>query len=117
MKNGNFRKCAKLASVNRYHFDLYNGNVARQKGKKLRKKGQKMTYLEFRNALKSVGLSNIKFANLVGIHKNSMTIWKQKNSVPIWVKPFLEYYAKALKYDFLVENLDSKILQLLQDSK
>lgn len=55
-----------------------------------------MTYKEFRNDLKSAGLTNITFAKLVGMNHISVSNWKY-SSVPSWVKPFLHYYKIANK--------------------
>ena len=62
-----------------------------------------MTYDEFRAELKSLGLTNVDFAKIIGFQVKTFTSWKN-NSIPSWVEPFLHYYKKAKEFEAFKAN-------------
>ncbi len=58
-----------------------------------------MTYKEFDNILKTIGLNKKEFAKMVGMSYTSITNWGQKANVPSWVISWLENYIKSSKFD------------------
>lgn len=60
---------------------------------------------EFKIKLIEAELNNLEFAKLTGLNPKSITNWNQQGKKPPeWVKPFLNYYIKAKKYDELIKN-------------
>jgi len=65
-----------------------------------------MTYEEFKAKLKECKLTIKEFANLCGLHPNSIsTTWK--NGTPKWVDVFLDNYLIAKNIDEFCEKFCS----------
>ena len=70
-----------------------------------------MTKEEFCYRLKELNLTQKDFANIAHIPYSTLNNWgtKAQNGkiIPVqsWVRPFLEYYDKSIKYDAIREEL------------
>ena len=70
-----------------------------------------MTKEEFCQRLKELNLTQKDFANIANIPYSTLNNWgtTAQNGkiipVPSWVRPFLEYYDKSIKYDAIREEL------------
>lgn len=68
-----------------------------------------MTYKEFDNILKTIGLNKKEFAKMVGMSYTSITNWGQKANVPSWVISWLENYIKSSKFDKVKKIFDDEV--------
>ena len=64
--------------------------------------------------LKVLGLNKKEFAEICKVPYSTLNGWgAQVNGkplpVPVWVKPFLDYYEKATKLDYVMDEICSKI--------
>jgi len=69
-----------------------------------------LTKEQFNKRLKELDLTQKDFAKISGIPYSTINNWgytsKDKTiAVPLWVKSFLEYYEKSLKYDYLTKEV------------
>lgn len=64
-----------------------------------------MTYLDFTKELKSLKLAKRDFADEVGLSYNSVTNWKNKNEVPLWVDSWLKHYSNSKKFKIIKEMI------------
>ncbi|WP_416861215.1 hypothetical protein [Helicobacter ganmani] len=73
----------------------------------------------FKKRLTELNITKKEFANLVGAVYNGVVNWNTKGETPKWVDSWLENYAKAKKYDFLIrlvaEHIGVKELMVLKD--
>lgn len=73
----------------------------------------------FEKRLTELNITKKEFANLVGAVYNGVVNWNTKGETPKWVDSWLENYAKANKYDFLIrlvaEHISVKELMVLKD--
>ena len=71
-----------------------------------------MTFDDFKNVLKSEGMTIKRFAEMCGLNPNSLsTTWKAKGEVPKWAESWLENFRKAKKLDSVKKTIcddDSK---------
>ena len=59
--------------------------------------------------IKKLGLSQKEFAQIAGIHPNTITQWINGNrEMPEWIIKFIEYYKKAK----LLDEIDKKLQEL-----
>jgi DNA-binding transcriptional regulator YiaG len=75
-----------------------------------------MTYKEFSDKLKKVGLSKQEFAQMSGYSYQTILNWNKYNIHPI-VSSWLVLYEKAKKYDELVENNENNTKKVLKEFK
>ena len=73
-----------------------------------------MTKEEFANKLKSLNLNKKDFAGICGVPYPTVVNWgiMKKGKllpIPIWVEPFLNYYEKANKLDYVMDEICNKI--------
>ncbi|WP_024786794.1 MULTISPECIES: hypothetical protein [unclassified Lebetimonas] len=54
---------------------------------------------EFNNLLQKIGLNRKEFAELSKVPYNTVKMWGIDRKVPSWVKPFIENYIKAKKFE------------------
>lgn len=75
-----------------------------------------MTYENFSNKLKQLGLTREEFSKLVGMKYNSVANWKSKE-IPAWVDSWLENYEKlkVLEETLKVYLLNKKEISLFQE--
>ena len=70
-----------------------------------------MTKSQFNSKLKELGLTLVSFSDISGVSYSTINNWgfvkenKKMIAVPYWVEPFLDYYAKAKKYDYLKNEI------------
>ena len=60
---------------------------------------------EFERLLKSVPLSKKEFSSLTELPYQTVMNWKRSNSVPRWVKSWLENYIKAKDIDIVAQTI------------
>lgn len=68
-----------------------------------------MTYSKFNSILQDLKLSKKAFAEEVGMTYTGVTNWKQVDSVPAWVKSWLENYIKSQKFDKIKDILKDEM--------
>lgn len=58
---------------------------------------------DLKSTLSQAGLTQTHFANISGVHKNTVSRWISGDipNIPSWVEPFLKYYKKSKLYDEL----------------
>jgi len=62
--------------------------------------------------IKKLGLTQKEFAEIVGIHQNTITQWiKGIREMPEWIIKFIHYYKKAK----ILDELDKKLKELKDD--
>jgi hypothetical protein len=77
-----------------------------------------MTKSEFNSKLKKLGLTIVAFSDISGISYSTINNWgfvkedKKIIPVPAWVDPFLNYYEKAKKYDYLKNEIFDTMKEL-----
>ena len=54
---------------------------------------------EFNDLLKKAGLNKKDFANVSNVPYNTIKMWGIDRNIPAWVKPFLENYIKAKRFE------------------
>ena len=70
-----------------------------------------MTKSQFNSKLKELGLTLVSFSDISGVSYSTINNWgfvkenKKMIAVPEWVEHFLDYYAKAKKYDYLKNEI------------
>jgi hypothetical protein len=72
---------------------------------------------EFSQKLKVLGLNNKEFSYISNIPYSTVTGWgclanKKTLPVPVWVEPFLIYYEKAKKLDYVTDEICAKIREV-----
>ena len=72
-----------------------------------------MTKEEFVNILRSLQLNKKEFAILTNLPYSTVNNWGTKRGdrileIPGWVEPFLLYYHKAKKLDYIMEDVCKK---------
>lgn len=73
-----------------------------------------MTKEQFQNRLKELGINKQDFSEISQVPYSTVTNWGVLRDgkpmvVPIWVEPFLDYYEKAKKLDFVMVEICEKI--------
>ena len=69
---------------------------------------------DMKNELKSIGMTQKEFADLIEIHKNTVSRWSRGDlPLPHWVKLFISNYKKAQLFD----EFDSKFQEIKNKSK
>ena len=73
-----------------------------------------MTKDDFQNRLKELGINKQEFSEISQVPYSTVTNWGVLRDgkpmvVPIWVEPFLTYYEKAKKLDFVMVEICEKI--------
>jgi len=64
---------------------------------------------DLKNEIKKLGLTQKEFAEIAGIHTNTVTQWiKGLREMPEWVIKFIQYYKKAK----ILDELDKKLQEL-----
>lgn len=58
-----------------------------------------MELSQFKELLKKANLNKKQFAELLEMQYNTVNAWGSNNSIPSWVKSWLENYIKAKTYD------------------
>jgi len=65
-----------------------------------------MKNFNLKSEIKKLGLTQKEFAEIVGIHQNTITQWiKGTREMPEWIINFIEYYKKAKILDELEQKL------------
>jgi len=54
---------------------------------------------EFNNLLKNAGLTKKDFSKISNVPYNTIKMWGIDREVPNWVKPFIENYIKAKRFE------------------
>ncbi len=73
---------------------------------------------DFYKRLKELNLNKKDFAQISEIPYSTVNNWGTKGStnklipVPNWVRPFLDYYEKAKKLEYVMEEICSKIKEV-----
>lgn len=73
-----------------------------------------MSKEQFISKLKELGFDKTEFSDLSGVPYTTVNNWGvMKNGkplpVPIWVEPFLSYYEKAKKLEYVMSEICQKI--------
>ena len=76
-----------------------------------------MTKEVFSNKIKELNLSLKEFSLISNISYSTITGWgcmanKKILPIPSWVEPFLKYYEKALKFDYVTDEICAKIKEV-----
>ena len=69
---------------------------------------------EFLNQLKELEINKKEFANICNIPYSTVNNWgtivnKRPLTIPNWVEPFIMYYDKAQKLDYVTSEICEKI--------
>ena len=69
---------------------------------------------EFLSKLKKLGINKKEFTEISKIPYSTVNNWgtivnKRPLSIPNWVEPFLFYYEKAIKLDYVTDEICEKI--------
>ena len=69
---------------------------------------------EFNDLLKELGINKKKFAEIANTPYPTVANWGAQrsgkiNGVPEWVKPFLYYFKKAQKLDYVTREICDKL--------
>jgi DNA-binding transcriptional regulator YiaG len=64
-----------------------------------------MELSQFKELLKRANLNKKQFAELLEMQYNTVNAWGSNNSIPTWVKSWLENYIKAKTYDDIKEKV------------
>lgn len=80
-----------------------------------------MTKEDFNNRLKDLGLSLKDFSKVSNISYSTINNWGYRSkdktiAIPSWVEPFLKYYEKSLKYDYLAKEIFT-VMEDIEKSK
>ena len=68
-----------------------------------------MDKFDLKREIKKLGLTQKEFAEIVGVHQNTITQWiKGTREMPEWIKNFIKYYKKAK----ILDELERKLLEL-----
>ena len=70
-----------------------------------------MTKDEFNDLLKKANLTKKGFAGISEVPYNTIKMWGIDRNIPNWVKPFLENYIKAKKFETAKKALCDKIVK------
>ena len=54
---------------------------------------------EFNKLLQMANLTKKEFANISNVSYNTIKMWGIDRSIPNWVKPFIENYIKAKRFE------------------
>ena len=73
-----------------------------------------MTKELFLERIKELGLNKKEFAVISKVPYSTINNWgtmvnNKPLVIPVWVKPFLDYYEKATKLDYVMDEICSKI--------
>ena len=73
-----------------------------------------MTKEAFQERLKSLNINKQEFSEISNVPYSTVTNWGVMRDgkpmvVPVWVEPFLDYYEKANKLDFVMVEICEKI--------
>ena len=73
-----------------------------------------MTKDDFQNRLKELDINKQDFSELSKVPYSTVTNWGVLRDgkpmvVPVWVEPFLDYYEKSKKLDFVMVEICEKI--------
>ena len=66
---------------------------------------------EFNELLKKAGLAKKDFSHISNVPYNTIKMWGIDRNIPAWVKPFLENYIKAKKFEIAKKALCDKIVK------
>ncbi|MGB5868055.1 MAG: hypothetical protein WBG69_09320 [Arcobacteraceae bacterium] len=69
---------------------------------------------EFTRRLKELKLNNKEFSKISNIPYSTVTGWgclanNKILPIPVWVEPFLEYYEKSIKLDYVATEICAKM--------
>lgn len=69
---------------------------------------------QFQNRLKELGINKQDFSEICGVSYSTVTNWGVLRDgkpmvVPNWVEPFLNYYEKAKKLEYIMNDICKKI--------
>ena len=73
-----------------------------------------MTKELFLERIKELGLNKKEFAVISKVPYSTINNWgtmvnNKPLVIPVWVEPFLDYYEKATKLDYVMDEICSKI--------
>jgi len=76
-----------------------------------------MTKEEFSKRLKELNLNKKEFSFICKVSYSTVSNWgtiinNKPLAVPGWVEPFLHYYEKSKKLDYVVEDICNKIKEV-----
>lgn len=69
-----------------------------------------MNYKEFEDLLIEIGLNKKEFASITELSYQTVMNWNNINTVPKWVKSWIENYKKAKVSDTIIETVKPFIL-------
>ena len=73
-----------------------------------------MKKFDLKQEIRKLGLTQKEFAEIAGIHTNTITQWiKGTREMPKWVVKFIHYYKKAK----ILDELDEKLQELKKEEK
>jgi len=72
---------------------------------------------QFAQRLKELHLNNKEFSSISKVPYSTVCGWgclanKKILPVPVWVEPFLEYYEKAKKLDYVTDEICARIREV-----
>ena len=72
---------------------------------------------EFLSKLKSNNLNKMEFAAICKVPYSTLNSWGALANnkilpVPVWVEPFLDYYEKSKKLDYVMDEICEKIKEV-----
>ena len=73
-----------------------------------------MDKVQFINRLKRLGLNKKEFAVICKVSYSTVNAWGSKANdkilpVPAWIEPFLNYFEKSNKLDYVMKEICGKI--------
>jgi len=73
---------------------------------------------QFSQRLKELHLNNKEFSKITNIPYSTVTGWGCVGGndkiipIPVWIEPFLEYYEKAQKLDYVTDEICARIREV-----
>ncbi len=72
---------------------------------------------KFLSRLKKLNINKMEFANICKVPHPTVNNWGAMRNgkamtIPPWVEPFLQYYEKALKFDYVTDEICNKIKEV-----
>jgi len=68
-----------------------------------------LNYKEFEDLLTKIGLNKKEFANITELSYQTVMNWNNIDSVPRWVKSWIENYSAKKKFENIKEILKDEI--------
>ncbi|PAF50149.1 hypothetical protein BKH43_05945 [Helicobacter sp. 13S00401-1] len=65
-----------------------------------------MSNEDFEKKLNELGLNKKDFSRISGAAYQTITNWRQKEGIPAWVRPFLNYYEQAKEFQNMLSVME-----------